>query len=72
MRLTWLGAVAVTFGQQLPRARCRVFLRTSRVRHELRAGSSTTLILRPAFDLDLTGDEKATTLAVRLTLGGWI
>jgi hypothetical protein len=28
--------------------------------------------LGPAFDLDLTGDNKATTLAVRLTLGGWI
>jgi hypothetical protein len=28
--------------------------------------------LGPAFDLDLTGDEKATTIAVRLTLGGWI
>jgi hypothetical protein len=28
--------------------------------------------LGPAFDLDLTGDQKATTLAVRLTLGGWI
>lgn len=26
----------------------------------------------PAFDLDLTGDSKATTLAVRLTLGGWL
>lgn len=28
--------------------------------------------LGPAFDLDLTGSNKATTLAVRLTLGGWI
>lgn len=26
----------------------------------------------PAFDLDLTGDNKATTIAARLTLGGWI
>ena len=26
----------------------------------------------PAFDLDLTGDNKATTIAVRLTLGGWL
>jgi len=26
----------------------------------------------PAFDLDLSGDEKATTIAARLTLGGWI
>lgn len=26
----------------------------------------------PAFDLDLTGDEKATTIAARLTLGGWM
>lgn len=28
--------------------------------------------LGPAFDLDLTGDNKATTIAVRLTLGGWL
>lgn len=28
--------------------------------------------LGPAFDLDLTGDAKATTLAIRLTIGGWI
>jgi hypothetical protein len=28
--------------------------------------------LGPAFDLDLTGDDKATILAVRLTLGGWL
>ncbi|HEY3496414.1 MAG TPA: hypothetical protein VGK73_17060, partial [Polyangiaceae bacterium] len=28
--------------------------------------------LGPAFDLDLTGDNKATTLGVRLTLGGWV
>lgn len=28
--------------------------------------------LGPALDQDLTGDSKATTLAVRLTLGGWI
>lgn len=27
--------------------------------------------LGPAFDLDLTGDNKATTIAVRLALGGW-
>lgn len=27
--------------------------------------------LGPAFDLDLSGDNKATTIAVRLTLGGW-
>jgi hypothetical protein len=26
----------------------------------------------PAFDLDLTGDNKATTIAARLTLGGWM
>jgi hypothetical protein len=26
----------------------------------------------PAFDLDLTGDNKATTIAARLTLGGWL
>lgn len=26
----------------------------------------------PAFDLDLSGDNKATTIAVRLTLGGWL
>lgn len=26
----------------------------------------------PAFDLDLTGDSKATTIAARLTLGGWM
>jgi len=26
----------------------------------------------PAFDLDLTGDSKATTIAARLTLGGWL
>jgi len=26
----------------------------------------------PAFDLDLSGDSKATTIAARLTLGGWI
>jgi hypothetical protein len=26
----------------------------------------------PALDLDLTGDNKATTIAVRLTLGGWL
>jgi len=26
----------------------------------------------PAFDLDLSGDTKATTIAARLTLGGWI
>jgi hypothetical protein len=26
----------------------------------------------PAFDLDLTGDNKATTFAGRLTIGGWI
>jgi hypothetical protein len=26
----------------------------------------------PAFDLDLTGSNKATTLALRLTLGGWV
>jgi hypothetical protein len=28
--------------------------------------------LGPAFDLDLNGDQKATTIAIRLTLGGWI
>jgi hypothetical protein len=28
--------------------------------------------LGPAFDLDLNGDAKATTIAIRLTLGGWI
>lgn len=28
--------------------------------------------LGPALDLDMTGDNKATTIAVRLTLGGWI
>jgi hypothetical protein len=28
--------------------------------------------LGPAFDLDLTGDEKATTIGVRLALGGWM
>lgn len=28
--------------------------------------------LGPAFDLDLTGDNKATTIAARLTLGGWL
>jgi hypothetical protein len=28
--------------------------------------------LGPAFDLDLTGDDKATTIAVRLTIGGWM
>ena len=28
--------------------------------------------LGPAFDLDLGGDNKATTIAVRLTLGGWL
>jgi hypothetical protein len=28
--------------------------------------------LGPALDQDLTGDSKATTVAVRLTLGGWI
>jgi hypothetical protein len=28
--------------------------------------------LGPAFDLDLSGDNKATTIAVRLTLGGWL
>ncbi len=26
----------------------------------------------PAFDLDLSGDNKATTIAARLTLGGWL
>jgi hypothetical protein len=26
----------------------------------------------PAFDVDLTGDNKATTIAGRLTIGGWI
>ena len=26
----------------------------------------------PAFDLDLSGDSKATTIAARLTIGGWI
>lgn len=26
----------------------------------------------PAFDLDLSGDNKATTIAARLTLGGWV
>jgi hypothetical protein len=26
----------------------------------------------PAFDLDLSGDSKATTIAARLTLGGWL
>lgn len=26
----------------------------------------------PAFDVDLVGDEKATTVAARLTLGGWL
>lgn len=28
--------------------------------------------LGPALDLDMTGDNKATTIAARLTLGGWI
>jgi hypothetical protein len=28
--------------------------------------------LGPAFDLDLSGDNKATTIAARLTLGGWL
>jgi hypothetical protein len=28
--------------------------------------------LGPAFDLDLSGDNKATTVALRLTLGGWL
>jgi hypothetical protein len=28
--------------------------------------------LGPALDQDLTGDNKATVLAVRLTIGGWI
>lgn len=28
--------------------------------------------LGPAFDLDLTGANKATTVAIRLTLGGWV
>ncbi|HVZ33645.1 MAG TPA: outer membrane beta-barrel protein [Polyangiaceae bacterium] len=28
--------------------------------------------LGPAFDLDLTGDNKATTIAARLALGGWL
>lgn len=28
--------------------------------------------LGPGLDLDLTGDNKATTIAVRLTLGGWL
>jgi hypothetical protein len=28
--------------------------------------------LGPAFDLDLTGDAKATTIAARLTIGGWL
>jgi hypothetical protein len=26
----------------------------------------------PAFDLDLSGDSKATTIAARLTIGGWV
>lgn len=28
--------------------------------------------LGPALDLDLSGDRKATTVGIRLTIGGWI